>query len=99
MKIRQAIRTLLFTVVLVGVMAFGGKQDGTPRHRIGALCNDGKPAPQLAVVLVHTMAASRAGSTAMARAPNLRRRSDMKITIASLVSSLCTFLHPRKNST
>ena len=41
MAIRQAVRTLLFTVVLVGVMAFGGKQDTTPRHRIGALCNDG----------------------------------------------------------
>lgn len=40
MKVRQVTRTLLFTFVLVGLMAFGGKQD-TTRHRIGALCNDG----------------------------------------------------------
>jgi hypothetical protein len=41
MKMKQAVWKVLFTVVLASVMAFGGMQAQTARHRIGATCKDG----------------------------------------------------------
>jgi hypothetical protein len=40
-KMKQAAWKVLFTVALASVMAFGGMQAQTTRHRIGAMCNDG----------------------------------------------------------
>ena len=41
MKMKQATWKVLFTAVLAGVMAFGGMQAQTTRHRVGAICKDG----------------------------------------------------------
>src|ERR1700726_2981128 len=40
MKIKHAARMVLFTVALASMMTLGASQARTPRHRIGALCND-----------------------------------------------------------
>jgi hypothetical protein len=41
MKMKRAASKVLFTVMLACVMAFGGMQAQTTRHRIGATCKDG----------------------------------------------------------
>jgi hypothetical protein len=41
MKTKQAAWNVLFTAVLASVMAFGGMQAQTTRHRVGAICKDG----------------------------------------------------------
>ena len=41
MKMKQVACGALFTVVLAGVMTFGGLQAQTARYRIGATCKDG----------------------------------------------------------
>ena len=37
----KAISQALFTVVLASMIALGGLQVQTDRHRVGAICNDG----------------------------------------------------------
>ena len=39
MRMKRAASKVLFTVMLASVMAFGGMQAQTTRHRIGATCN------------------------------------------------------------
>jgi len=41
MKINQAARTLAFLVALASMSTLGAIQTQAPRHRIGAVCNDG----------------------------------------------------------
>jgi hypothetical protein len=41
MKIKQALRKVLFTVAVVSMMTLGASPAQAPRHRVGALCNDG----------------------------------------------------------
>jgi hypothetical protein len=41
MKIKPAVRKLLFTAVLASMMTFvAASQAQAPRHRVGAICND-----------------------------------------------------------
>jgi hypothetical protein len=39
---KKAALRILFTVVLASAMAFGGNAAQGDRHRIGAVCNDGR---------------------------------------------------------
>lgn len=41
MRIKRVIRQVLFTIALASMVAFGGTETDTTRHRVGALCNDG----------------------------------------------------------
>ena len=41
MRVKQAVWKMLFNVTLASLMAFGGMQAQTSRHRIGAMCKDG----------------------------------------------------------
>lgn len=40
-RVKKAALQMLFTVTLASLMAFGGIQAQTTRHRIGAMCKDG----------------------------------------------------------
>jgi hypothetical protein len=41
MKIKRAVRGAVFLVALAAMTTLGASQTQAPRHRIGAVCNDG----------------------------------------------------------
>jgi len=41
MKIERVARTMLLLVALASVTALGASETQAPRHRVGAVCNDG----------------------------------------------------------
>lgn len=58
MKVKQTAWKLLFTVVLASMMAFGGMQAQSTRHRIGATCKDGQRATKNRIMNLLSLAGS-----------------------------------------